>query len=55
MDVVDRDHHEATAALLMLTTDRRGMRADDKPEVSGGEAGVKRRATGMSVRELLST
>lgn len=55
---LDRDH-EATAALLMLTNDRRGMRpgsSSDSLNLHGG-SGVepRKRATAMSVKELLST
>ena len=55
---VDRDH-EATAALLMLTNDRRGIRpgsSSDSINLLGGSGNEPRkRATAMSVKELLST
>jgi hypothetical protein len=59
---IDRDH-EATAALLMLTNDRRGIRpgsSSDSINLHGADSGEpsgepKKRATGMSVKELLST
>ena len=55
---IDQDH-EATAALLMLTNDRRGMRPSSSndsvnmPDASSREP--RKRATAMSVKELLST
>jgi hypothetical protein len=57
---MDIDHdHEATAALLMLTNDRRGMRpssSTDSLKLHGKVAGEPRkRGTAMSVKELLST
>jgi hypothetical protein len=55
---IDRDH-EATAALLMLTNDRRGIRpgsSSDSINLLGGSGSEPRkRATAMSVKELLST
>jgi hypothetical protein len=55
---IDQDH-EATAALLMLTNDRRGMQpgsSSDNLNLHGGGAGEpKKRATAMSVKELLSS
>jgi hypothetical protein len=55
---IDRDH-EATAALLMLTNDRRGMRpgsSSDSVNVPGASSSEPRkRATAMSVKELLTT
>ena len=52
---VDRDT-EATAALLMLTHDRRGTGGLESPNIGVHQPSEpKRRATGMSVRELLST
>jgi hypothetical protein len=57
---MDIDHdQEASAALLMLTNDRRDMRpgsSSDSLNLQGGVAGEpKKRATPMSVQELLST
>jgi Helix-loop-helix DNA-binding domain len=57
---MDIDHdHEATAALLMLTNDRRGIRpvsSSDSLNLHGGSVTEPRkRATAMSVKELLST
>ena len=52
----DRDH-EATAALLMLTMDRRGLGTGSRTthvEREEGEGVAKRRPTAMSVKELLS-
>ncbi len=51
---VDRDH-EATAALLMLTNDRRGIGSGGSDENLANMPGPKKRATAMSVKELLST
>jgi hypothetical protein len=55
---IDRDH-EATAALLMLTNDRRGMRpgsSSNSVNMQGvSSSGPRKRATAMSVKELLST
>jgi hypothetical protein len=55
---IDRDH-EATAALLMLTNDRRGLRpcssSDSINLHRAGSSEPKKRATAMSVKELLST
>lgn len=50
---IDRDH-EATAALMMLTNDRRGIRPGALDESLPRGAGHKKRATAMSVKELLS-
>jgi len=52
--------HEATAALLMLNTDRRGYFGQRHLSVSQGESGPKPQpqggaGRGMSVRDLLST
>ena len=61
---IDQDYHDATTALMMLNNDRRGLgvgqqgsHEDNARE--GGELGfepeaVKRRPTGMSVKDLLS-
>lgn len=55
---VDRDH-EATAALLMLTNDRRGLRpgspSDSLNLLGGSGSEPKKRGTAMSVKELLTT
>ena len=51
---IDRDH-EATAALLMLTNDRRGIGSGASDENLASMSGPKKRATAMSVKELLST
>ena len=55
---IDRDH-EATAALLMLTNDRRGVRPDSSSDsinlLGGSRNEPRKRATAMSVKELLST
>jgi hypothetical protein len=57
---VDQDHHDATTALMMLNNDRRGLGKRSIEDIAR-EAGelevevVKRRPTGMSVRDLLSS
>jgi hypothetical protein len=57
---IDQDHHDATTALMMLNNDRRGLGKRSIEDIAR-EAGeleaevVKRRPTGMSVRDLLSS
>jgi hypothetical protein len=46
------EDHEATAALLMLNTDRRSWSGEAKPKVQRTDAGSNG-GRGMSVRDLL--
>ena len=56
---IDQDHHDATTALMMLNNDRRGLGKRSIEDIAR-EAGeleaevVKRRPTGLSVKDLLS-
>lgn len=58
---IDQDYHDATTALMMLNNDRRGLGKRSIEDIAQ-EAGdldvepevVKRRPTGMSVKDLLS-
>ena len=49
VDYLEKDDHEATAALLMLNTDRRSWSSNNGSGGGGGGAGRS-----MSVRDLLS-
>jgi len=60
---IDQDYHDATTALMMLNNDRRGLgfgqgSNEDLPRETGDSTfepePVKRRPTGMSVKDLLS-
>jgi hypothetical protein len=45
---------EATAALLMLNTDRRQWRGSGVAKAAGNDSSSRRSSGGMSVRDLLS-
>lgn len=52
---IDQDHHDATTALMMLNNDRRGLgKRSIEDLASEAVQVVKRRPTGMSVKDLLS-
>lgn len=58
---IDQDYHDATTALMMLNNDRRGLGkrsiddiAREAGELDVGPEMVKRRPTGISVKDLLS-
>jgi hypothetical protein len=55
---IDQDYHDATTALMMLNNDRRGLVKRSIEDIAGELDGepqvVKRRPTGMSVKDLLS-